>query len=513
MTSRRAAKTPVISDRSFLDDARWAPRLWSGNRRASPLPERRGWGHDDGGKCGRRLQARWGAKDAWRAHPAEGWRGRSSGTIGAGRRSARMATGACRDDGSSVVGPVCVRVVDLGVERGVWQTRHAPVASPDRAMTCGRYRCRQAPGARHRPLGREDGVTEAGGVALATQGLAKRYGSRVALDGLDLRVPTGVVYGFLGPNGAGKTTTMRILTGLIRPDAGGVEVLGRPVARGDRRRLFEVGALIESPSFYPFLSGRENLRALAATGAPTPKGRVDELLGAGQPAGPRLGQGVRLLAGHEAAAGDRERAAVRPQAAAARRAGERPRPRGHRRDARHAPCARRGRQDGLRLEPHPVRGPAAGGRRRDHRPGQAGPRGADRGPPAGRGGGADPRRGRPGRHGGTDPGAGRGPGHGDGRTRARRRAGWASASTRSGRRSSTGRSRRPGSTRPGSRAGRRSNRCSSSSPGRRPTWAAEHPARPAPGGRHEAPAVQPGQAPPAAGELGHAPARCSACSR
>ncbi len=118
----------------------------------------------------------------------------------------------------------------------------------------------------------------AGGVALATQGLAKRYGSRVALDGLDLRVPNGVVYGFLGPNGAGKTTTMRILTGLIHPDAGRVEVLGRPFGRGDRKRLFEVGALIESPSFYPFLSGRENLRALAATGAPTSKVRVDELL-------------------------------------------------------------------------------------------------------------------------------------------------------------------------------------------------------------------------------------------
>ncbi len=118
----------------------------------------------------------------------------------------------------------------------------------------------------------------ADGVALATQGLAKRYGPRVALDGLDLRVPNGVVYGFLGPNGAGKTTTMRILTGLIRPDAGRVEVLGRPFGRGDRRRLFEVGALIESPSFYPFLSGRENLRALAATGAPTSKARADELL-------------------------------------------------------------------------------------------------------------------------------------------------------------------------------------------------------------------------------------------
>jgi ABC-2 type transport system ATP-binding protein len=121
-------------------------------------------------------------------------------------------------------------------------------------------------------------VTDGSAVALATQGLRKRYGSRIALDGLDLRVPTGVVYGFLGPNGAGKTTTMRILTGLIHPDEGSVELLGRPFGRGDRRRLFEVGALIESPAFYPFLSGRENLRALAATGAPTPATRIDELL-------------------------------------------------------------------------------------------------------------------------------------------------------------------------------------------------------------------------------------------
>ena len=116
------------------------------------------------------------------------------------------------------------------------------------------------------------------GVALATERLAKKYGSQVALDGLDLRVPTGVVYGFLGPNGAGKTTTMRILTGLIRPDSGRVELLGRPFGRGDRKRLFEVGALIESPSFYPFLSGRENLRALAATGAPVTRARIDEVL-------------------------------------------------------------------------------------------------------------------------------------------------------------------------------------------------------------------------------------------
>jgi ABC-2 type transport system ATP-binding protein len=116
------------------------------------------------------------------------------------------------------------------------------------------------------------------GLALATRGLQKRYGSRVALAGLELSVPTGVVYGFLGPNGAGKTTTMRLLTGLIRPDAGTIELLGRPFGGRDRHRLFDVGALIESPSFYPYLSGRENLRALAAAGAPTPGSRIEELL-------------------------------------------------------------------------------------------------------------------------------------------------------------------------------------------------------------------------------------------
>src|SRR5436305_15195612 len=110
-------------------------------------------------------------------------------------------------------------------------------------------------------------MTTGDGLALATRGLQKRYGSRLALAGLDLSVPSGVVYGFLGPNGAGKTTTMRLLTGLIHPDAGSIEILGRPFGRRDRRRLFEVGALIESPAFYPFLSGRQNLRELAATGA------------------------------------------------------------------------------------------------------------------------------------------------------------------------------------------------------------------------------------------------------
>jgi len=118
-------------------------------------------------------------------------------------------------------------------------------------------------------------VIEASGLART---FTTKRGPVEAVRGVDFHVARGEIVGFLGPNGAGKTTTMRILTGLIRPDAGTVEVLGRPFGRSDRRRLFEVGALIESPSFYPFLSGRENLRALAAAGAPTSKARVDELL-------------------------------------------------------------------------------------------------------------------------------------------------------------------------------------------------------------------------------------------
>jgi ABC-2 type transport system ATP-binding protein len=115
-------------------------------------------------------------------------------------------------------------------------------------------------------------------LALATHALRKSYGSRLALDGLELRVPTGVVYGFLGPNGAGKTTTMRVLTGLIHADGGTIELLGRPFTGRDRRRLFDVGGLVETPAFYPYLSGRDNLRALAASGAHTPARRIDEVL-------------------------------------------------------------------------------------------------------------------------------------------------------------------------------------------------------------------------------------------
>jgi ABC-2 type transport system ATP-binding protein len=115
-------------------------------------------------------------------------------------------------------------------------------------------------------------------LALATHGLRKSYGSRLALDGLELSVPTGVVYGFLGPNGAGKTTTMRVLTGLIHADGGTMELLGRPFTGRDRQRLFDIGALVETPAFYPYLSGRGNLQALAASGAHVSASRIDEVL-------------------------------------------------------------------------------------------------------------------------------------------------------------------------------------------------------------------------------------------
>ncbi len=101
-----------------------------------------------------------------------------------------------------------------------------------------------------------------GGPYVVTRGLTKRYGQRItAVEGLDLSVGRGEVYGFLGPNGAGKTTTLRMLLGLIRPTSGTATVLGAPPGRP--AGLARVGALVESPAFYPYLSGRQNLRVLA----------------------------------------------------------------------------------------------------------------------------------------------------------------------------------------------------------------------------------------------------------
>jgi ABC-2 type transport system ATP-binding protein len=98
-------------------------------------------------------------------------------------------------------------------------------------------------------------------LVVQTEGLTKRYGDRLAVDDVSMTVRRGEVYGFLGPNGAGKTTTLRMMLGLIRPTAGTASVLGRPAGRPDVTD--RVGALVEGPGFYPYLSGRDNLRVLA----------------------------------------------------------------------------------------------------------------------------------------------------------------------------------------------------------------------------------------------------------
>jgi len=96
--------------------------------------------------------------------------------------------------------------------------------------------------------------------AIATRGLSKRYrGGQLAVDGLDLEVPAGAVFGFLGPNGSGKTTTIRMLMGLISPTAGEADVFGEPMPRAATRVLPMVGALIEGPAHYPYLTGAQNL--------------------------------------------------------------------------------------------------------------------------------------------------------------------------------------------------------------------------------------------------------------
>jgi ABC-2 type transport system ATP-binding protein len=102
-------------------------------------------------------------------------------------------------------------------------------------------------------------------LAVNASGLTKRFGERTVVDALDLVIPRGSICGFVGPNGAGKTTTIRMLLGLIQPSAGHGTVLGGDLGH-PQSYLHKVGALIESPAFYPQLSGKNNLLALARLG-------------------------------------------------------------------------------------------------------------------------------------------------------------------------------------------------------------------------------------------------------
>jgi len=115
-------------------------------------------------------------------------------------------------------------------------------------------------------------------LALETQDLTKRFGSRTAVDRLSLRVERGDIYGFLGPNGAGKSTTLRMLLGLVRPTSG---VVRFPLPAGTweyLRARSRVGAIIETPAFYENISGRRNLQLLASLSGGVKKKRVEEVL-------------------------------------------------------------------------------------------------------------------------------------------------------------------------------------------------------------------------------------------
>ena len=114
--------------------------------------------------------------------------------------------------------------------------------------------------------------------ALSATRLSKRYGARLAVDAVSLTVERGDIYGFLGPNGAGKSTTMRMLLGLVRPSAGEVRVLGERITGRARGALRRVGAIVEAPSFYPYLTGRDNLRMLADLTGACPRSRIDAVL-------------------------------------------------------------------------------------------------------------------------------------------------------------------------------------------------------------------------------------------
>jgi ABC-2 type transport system ATP-binding protein len=118
----------------------------------------------------------------------------------------------------------------------------------------------------------------AGGYAVQTAGLTKRFGGRIAVDRVDLLVPAGTAFGYLGPNGAGKTTLIRMLLGLTAATSGSMRVLGHPVPAERCAALLRVGAMAEEPRFLDYLTGRENLRINAAAREPAARGRIEGAL-------------------------------------------------------------------------------------------------------------------------------------------------------------------------------------------------------------------------------------------
>lgn len=115
-------------------------------------------------------------------------------------------------------------------------------------------------------------------IIIETSRLSKRYGKLWALKGLSLTISAGEVFGFLGPNGAGKSTTIRILLGLLRPTSGSARLFGERAGTVSSRRDGRVGALVEEPAFYEYLSGRRNLELLASLSGRIDQHRIDEVI-------------------------------------------------------------------------------------------------------------------------------------------------------------------------------------------------------------------------------------------
>ncbi len=152
-------------------------------------------------------------------------------------------------------------------------TRPARARSPE--LTGPEERAHPAGTAASRPA-RAVGLPggSAGGWAVETHGLTKRFGANVAVDDVELFVPRGSAFGYLGPNGAGKTTLIRTLLGLTRADAGTMSLLGIPVPAERSRALARVGAIVDEPRFHHHLTGRDNLRLLAAARGGAADGRI-----------------------------------------------------------------------------------------------------------------------------------------------------------------------------------------------------------------------------------------------
>jgi ABC-2 type transport system ATP-binding protein len=143
--------------------------------------------------------------------------------------------------------------------------------------------------------------------AIVCRGLIKHYGVRTAVGGVDLAVGEGEIFGLLGPNGAGKTTILKMILGLVHPSAGDIFIFGAKAPCPDKLR--QVGAMVEKPSFYPWLTGRANLRVFLDSGPPAPAGAIESALSLvgmtdaadrrtktySQGMGQRLGMAVALL--------------------------------------------------------------------------------------------------------------------------------------------------------------------------------------------------------------------------